>query len=68
MSSVKRELFKDFSVGLNMFDTFDSAPPNPDAARNDVGVTASIGWSFGRRTADAQEEEIEESEDAPSKR
>jgi len=45
---LKRELFKDFFVGLNGFDTFDSDPPVADAAHNDVGVTASIGWSFGR--------------------
>ena len=46
-SSVRRELWKDFYVSLNLYDTFDSAPPNPDAARNDVGVTLSINWSFG---------------------
>jgi Protein of unknown function, DUF481 len=45
-AAVKRELFKDFFVALNVFDTFDSAPPDPDAARNDVGVVASIGWSY----------------------
>jgi hypothetical protein len=45
---LKRELFKDFFVGLNGYDTFDSHPPNPNAAHNDVGVTASVGWSFGR--------------------
>jgi hypothetical protein len=44
--AVRRELFKDFFVALNLYDTFDSAPPNPDAARNDVGVVASIGWSY----------------------
>jgi hypothetical protein len=46
-SSVKRELLKDFYVSLNLYDTFDSAPPNPDAARNDVGISLSISWSFG---------------------
>ncbi len=45
-TAVKRELWKDFFVALNVYDTFDSAPPNPDAARNDVGVVASIGWSY----------------------
>jgi len=45
-SGVKREILKDFFVGVNMFDTFDSDPPNPDAARNDIGVTASMGWSY----------------------
>ena len=44
-AAVKRELWKDFFVGLNIFDTLDSRPPSPGAARNDVGVVASIGWS-----------------------
>ena len=45
-SAVKRDLWKDFFVALNLYDTFDSAPPSPDADRNDVGVVTSIGWSF----------------------
>lgn len=45
-SAVKRELFKDFFVALNVFDTFDSRPPNPEADRNDVGVVLSIGWTY----------------------
>jgi hypothetical protein len=44
--AVNRELVKDFIVGLHVFDTFDSAPPDPEAARNDVGVVLSIGWSY----------------------
>lgn len=45
-TSAKRELLKDFYVSLNLFDTFDSDPPNPDADRNDVGVVISLGWSY----------------------
>ena len=45
-SSVRRELLKDFFFSLNLFDTFDSDPPNPDSARNDIGVVTSIGWSY----------------------
>jgi hypothetical protein len=45
-SSVKRELLKDFFVSLNMFDTFDSRPPDPAARRNDIGIVISIGWSY----------------------
>jgi hypothetical protein len=45
-SGVKREFFKDFFVALNVYDTFDSRPPNPDADRNDVGVVLSIGWAY----------------------
>jgi hypothetical protein len=43
---VKRELLKDFFVSLNLYDTFDSRPPNAAADRNDVGVVVSIGWSY----------------------
>jgi hypothetical protein len=45
-SAIRRELFKDFTVSVNVYDTFDSAPPNPDAERNDVGVVASVGWTY----------------------
>jgi hypothetical protein len=45
-SSLRRELWKDFFVSLNVFDTFDSQPPQPDAARNDFGVVTSLGWSY----------------------
>jgi hypothetical protein len=34
------------AFALDVHDSFDSAPPNPDAARNDVGVVASFGWSY----------------------
>ena len=45
-AGVKRELWKDFFVALNLYNTFDSRPPNPDADTNDVGVVLSIGWSY----------------------
>jgi hypothetical protein len=45
-ASARRELLKDFFVAVNVFDTFDSQPPNPEADTNDVGVVASIGWSY----------------------
>ena len=45
-AAAKRELWKDFFVALNMYDTFDSRPPSPGANRNDVGVVASVGWSY----------------------
>ncbi len=44
--SVKREVWKDFFLALDAYDTFDSAPPNLSAARNDVGVVFSVGWSY----------------------
>jgi hypothetical protein len=43
---VKRELLKDFFVGVSMYNTYDNRPPNPTADTNDVGVVMSIGWSY----------------------
>lgn len=45
-AAVKRELWKDFFAALNIYDTFDSRPPSPDASRNDVGIVISLGWSY----------------------
>jgi|SoiMethySBSTD1v2_1073268.scaffolds.fasta_scaffold03095_9 hypothetical protein len=45
-AGVKRELWNDFFVGLNVYETFDSRPPNPDANQNDFGIAASIGWTY----------------------
>jgi hypothetical protein len=46
-AAVRRELFfKDFFVAVNGFNSYDSRPPNPEAANNDVGLVWSIGWSY----------------------
>jgi hypothetical protein len=42
----KREVWKDFFIALNVFDTFDSRPPNPTAETNDVGTVLSVGWTY----------------------
>ena len=42
----KRELVRDFTVGISLYDTFDSQPQVPDVSRNDVGVTLSLRWTF----------------------
>jgi hypothetical protein len=44
--SLTQTLWKDFAFSINVFDTFDSAPPDPAAARNDAGVVTSIGWTY----------------------
>jgi hypothetical protein len=44
--SIKRELFRDFTVALTIYESFDSHPPSADAKRNDVGATVSIGYLF----------------------
>ena len=45
-AGVKRELWKDFFVGLNLYNTYDNRPPNPTANTNDIGIVLSIGWSY----------------------
>jgi hypothetical protein len=47
-ASVKRELWRDFYIGLNGYDTFDSAPPTSSAANNDIGIVGSVSWTYGR--------------------
>ncbi|MGE5358267.1 MAG: DUF481 domain-containing protein [Bacteroidales bacterium] len=44
--TIKREIFKDFTVGLTIYESFDSNPSTADAKRNDVGTTLSIGYIF----------------------
>jgi hypothetical protein len=44
--SAKQELLKDLFAAVDVFDTFDSRPPNAGFANNDVGVVLSIGWSY----------------------
>ncbi len=45
-STVRREIWKDVTLAVNVFDTFDSQPPSADADKNDVGVVLSFGWSY----------------------
>ena len=45
-TSVKRELLKDLFVALTLYNSYDNRPPNATADRNDVGVVASIGWTY----------------------
>jgi uncharacterized protein DUF481 len=42
----KREVWKDVFISANVFDTFDSRPPDPDADRNDVGVVLTFGLTY----------------------
>ena len=45
-ASFSRDLWKDFSFSISLYDTFDSHPPDPEALRNDVGLATSIGWTY----------------------
>ena len=43
---VKREIVKDFTVGLTFYDSFDNRPATEGAAHNDWGATIALGWTF----------------------
>ncbi len=43
---IKQELLKDLFVALTVYNSYDSRPPNETAGRNDVGIVASVGWTY----------------------
>lgn len=43
---VAYELLRDFTVGLTVYDDFDSRPPGGSGAANDFGTTVTVGWKF----------------------
>lgn len=43
---VKREIIRDFTIGLTVYDSFDSRPATEGAAQNDWGATIALGWTF----------------------
>ena len=45
-AAAKREFWKDLFLSLNLFNSFDSRPPNPEFDNNDVGLVVSVGWSY----------------------
>ena len=46
--SSKIEIFKDFNVGLNVYDDYDSRPPAGALSKNDYGLNFTIGYEFGK--------------------
>ena len=43
---IKREVFRDFSVSLKGYDSYDSEPATEGASKNDWGVSLAIGYTF----------------------
>jgi hypothetical protein len=43
---IKREILRDFTVSLRVYESYDSRPITEGAARNDYGGSAGIGWTF----------------------
>ncbi|MBP1634610.1 MAG: hypothetical protein H6Q10_1184 [Acidobacteria bacterium] len=45
-TSVSREIFKNFSVALTFYESFDNRPPTVEADQNDLGTTLSVAFTF----------------------
>ena len=45
-STLKREIIPDFTIGFNIYDSFDNRPPGTETRKNDVGFSLTVGWSF----------------------
>jgi hypothetical protein len=45
-AKLKREIFKDFTISLSVYDAFDNRPKSSSATRNDFGGSLSFGWTF----------------------
>lgn len=46
--TVSVEIFKDFTIGLNFYYTYDSRPPAGALSTNDYGGNFTIGYTFGK--------------------
>ena len=40
------EIVKDFNFGLTLLESYDSEPPTAAAAKSDLTIITSLGWSF----------------------
>jgi hypothetical protein len=45
-SNLRQKIIGDLYWNLNLYETYDKRPPQPNARKNDFGITSSIGWSF----------------------
>lgn len=43
---VAYDLLRDFTVGLTLYDDFDSRPPGGSGSDNDYGTSFTVGWTF----------------------
>jgi putative salt-induced outer membrane protein YdiY len=44
--SLRREIVSDFYIDLSFYQTYDSDPPDLEAATTDYGIVTSLGYSF----------------------
>lgn len=45
-TNLRQNIIGNLYWNLNLFETYDSRPPQPDAPRNDFGISTSLGWTF----------------------
>ncbi len=45
-TSVSREIVKNFTVALTLYESYDNQPPSAGASKNDAGATLSVGFTF----------------------
>ena len=45
-ANIRIPLFAGFNLGLQMFDNFDSNPPQIDVKKNDIGMVSTLGYTF----------------------
>lgn len=44
--SVSREIVSDFTVGVTVYDSYDSKPPGGSSSGHDLGISLTVGWTF----------------------
>ena len=45
-ANFRQNLVGNLYWNVNLFETYDSQPPQPGAPNNDFGITTSLGWTF----------------------
>ena len=45
-ANLRQNLIGNLYWNITLFETYDSQPPQPDAPKNDFGITTSLGWTF----------------------
>lgn len=43
---VRYEILKDFFIQMDLKDSYDNQPEDPDASKNDIVLSTSLAWSF----------------------
>jgi hypothetical protein len=45
-AKLKREFIRDFYLSIDLFENYDSRPPQTSANRNDFGISMALGWTY----------------------